>query len=205
MLYFIWQQLPLVFSGRALLLILKAVCGIQQSRSAALLLHMRQTWRPVFWFFVWNIVTFWLAEVVWVNGRSELGIGQSSSLAFPNSLHKRRIVRGLFVKWCPQVNRTGSRGPICPQHPHFLKVLSSTLHTQFQSSAPRFKGSLTVGWKQCMDLCFYCFAFRRSWTLNAGTFSAQPTFLWRGGTIKSHMEPSWDCRRDGPELGCFSP
>ena len=35
--------------------------------------------------------------------------------------------------------------------------------------------------------------------------SAQPTFLWWGGTTKSHMEASWNCREDGPEPGCFTP
>ena len=33
----------------------------------------------------------------------------------------------------------------------------------------------------------------------------QQLFFDEGWTIKSHMEPSWDCRGNGPEPGCSSP
>ena len=40
---------------------------------------------------------------------------------------------------------------------------------------------------------------------DCGKISTQPTFLWWGGTIKSHFEPSRDCKGDGPEPEWFAP
>ena len=51
-----------------------------------------------------------------------------------------------WTSWHARVSKTGSSCPIYLQPSHSRKVLSSALHTQFQSSAPRFKGILRVGW-----------------------------------------------------------
>ena len=64
-------------------------------------------------------------------------------------------------------SKTGSSGPICLQHSHSFKVLSSASHTQLRLSAPRFKSIVIVRWRKCMELWIYCFCK----ALNAGTFS----------------------------------
>ena len=59
---------------------------------------------------------------------------------------------GLFTDVRRSVNQEAASN--LPTTFTFLQlVLSSASHTQFQSSAPRFKGILIVGWCHCMELC----------------------------------------------------
>ena len=74
-----------------------------------------------------------------------------------------------------QWNRKYS-GPINLQRSHSFKVLFSALHTQFQSSSPRFKGILIVGWRRCTELWISCFCE----VLNAGTFLPSQHFFDEG-------------------------
>ena len=41
--------------------------------------------------------------------------------------------------------------------------------------------------------------------MSAGTFPSSELFFHEGGTTKSHIEPSRDCREDGSEPGCVAP
>ena len=77
---------------------------------------------------------------------------------------------------------------------HISSKYSPLLCTQFQSSAPRFKGILLVGRRQCVELWIFCIC--RVLNLECGNISTQPTCLWWGGTSRSHVQPSWDCRGD---------
>ena len=56
----------------------------------------------------------------------------------------RDVHEGCPVSDTRRTIKTGSSGSIYLQHSHFFEVVSSALHTQFQSSAPRFKGILIV-------------------------------------------------------------
>ena len=94
-----------------------------------------------------------------------------------------RLDEGCSFKWCPQVNKAEWGGPIYLQHSHSFKTLSSTLHTQFQSYAPRFKGILIVGWRQ-YGWSSELTAFARSWM--QGNFGPANFSLMRGNNQKSH-------------------
>ena len=86
---------------------------------------------------------------------------------------------------------------------HISSKYSPLLCTQFQSSAPRFRCILVVGWRWCMELWIHCFCEVQK--PQCRKISTQPTFFDRWGETKSHMEPSWDGRGDRPEPGCFAP
>ena len=64
-------------------------------------------------------------------------------------------------------------------------------HTQFQLSAPRFKGILIVGWRLCQELWIYCFGE----VLNAGNFRPSQLFCDEWGkpkvTWRLELEGEW--------------
>ena len=99
-----------------------------------------------------------------------------------------RKLPGRLIQWCPQVNKTGRSGPIYPQHSHSFKVLSSTSHTQFQSSVPRFKRHSDSR----METTHGALNLLPLWGHGCGeNFSLANSSLMRGKSQKSYGAKLW--------------